>query len=248
MKIKKKICFFLIPVILFMSVALAALVKPTPPPPAKGGLVEVFKAAGIPSWPDTVKTCLGLIPGNCGDMLLNTLIGLPDWVFTSGSIWYLIQYLVIPFLGTWMIMYGFMKELRIFRRARKVNTWLAFLAAFSLYPLHIAYPLTLLMFQIIGAWSVIVFGIIFVIGAWKYGLLRRAQWTSAAAVARTEADTREAIRKQRKSLFNERQILVEEIAYAEGKRLDQLTKRIEQVDNELARIKQQEAAVEEVTE
>jgi hypothetical protein len=121
-------------------------------------------------------------------------------------LWGFVQFTLIPFLGLWMIVYGFMMELRIFRRARKVNIWIPTLVALATLPFHLNYILVRLLFSFMGAWSLIVFGLIFAVGVWRYYIKRRGEWGSQAGLA---AAYDESVKGLRMELSHEREMLTE---------------------------------------
>ncbi|OGI15882.1 hypothetical protein A3K63_00780 [Candidatus Micrarchaeota archaeon RBG_16_49_10] len=146
---------------------------------------------------------------------------------------------ILPFFSVWIIVYAFLKELRIFRRTRKVNGILSFLIAFSTLPTHMFLWLVNVTFNLMSFWAVLVFAFIFAVGIWKYGVVRRSQWTSAAATAEAEAVAKKSIKEQLSQLYEERKLLVEEIPDARGKRLDQITQRLDKIDAEISNVRAQ---------
>jgi hypothetical protein len=155
-------------------------------------------------------------------------------------------YGLVPLLGVFMIVYGFLEELRIFRRLRKINVWLAIIITLSTVPLRLYTYLTQFIFGLVGGWSVIIFAIIFAVGTWYYLVYKRGKWGSAAAVAQAESDLHKSVRNQLKDLREERRMLVEDLADATGKRFDELTKRIEKIDDQIRQIRSKKEMVEEV--
>jgi len=108
-------------------------------------------------------------------------IGFPEgWMRTDTFIWYCF----IPLAGVWMIIFGFLDKIRIFKGS--INAVLSFLIAFSMIPLGIFVILVSLLFSIMGVYSVFLFvGLFFIgtilysrglIGAWKgvYGGYEKA--------------------------------------------------------------------------
>jgi hypothetical protein len=100
-------------------------------------------------------------------------IGFPaGWLRTDTFIWYCF----IPLAGVWMIIFGFLDKIRIFKGS--INAVLSFLIAFSMIPLGIFVLIVALLFSIMGVYSVFLFvGLFFIgtilysrglIGGWKY--------------------------------------------------------------------------------
>ncbi|MEM5793474.1 MAG: hypothetical protein QXY45_03945 [Candidatus Aenigmatarchaeota archaeon] len=220
-------------------------------------LVSIFstgvfaQVAGIVSWRDAYNSCIKSIGVNwdldtCWGDFKFALVGIPKdfWKTGSGSeVWLGIFRIIIPTLGIWMIVFGFMKELRIFKRANWVNTGLSFLIALSLWPAHLAYPLTNLLFQIIGIWSVIVFGVIFIAGAWLFGVIRRSEWVSTASVIQAEAETEKLIKEQKRELLEQKKMLIEKLATARGRELQDIQQKIDEIDKRLREVDQRGAAL-----
>lgn len=160
--------------------------------------------------------------------------------------WLLLRYTILPFIAIWMILYAFMKELRIFRRARNVNLWLPLLIALISLPSRLAFLIAFWVFSISTWVALIVFGLIFIVGMWRYGVLRRAQWTSIASTAEAEAEVRKGIKEHLKQLIQERADLVAEIPNSSGDRLTKLTERIEAIDTEIANVRGQKDTIDDL--
>jgi hypothetical protein len=98
-----------------------------------------------------------------------TAIGFPEeWLNTKTFLWYSI----IPILGMWLIIYGFLDRIKIFWKT-SLNMALSFLIAFSTVPLGIFILIVSTIFAIMGVYSVVLFVILFFIGT---GFFTRALW------------------------------------------------------------------------
>jgi hypothetical protein len=90
-------------------------------------------------------------------------IGFPaGWLRTDTFIWYCF----IPLAGVWMIIFGFLDKIRIFKGS--INAVLSFLIAFSMIPLGIFVLIVSLLFSIMGVYSVFLFVGLFFIGTILY--------------------------------------------------------------------------------
>jgi hypothetical protein len=90
-------------------------------------------------------------------------IGFPEgWLRTDTFIWYCF----IPLAGVWMIIFGFLDRIRIFKGS--INAVLSFLIAFSMIPLGIFVIIVSLLFSIMGVYSVGLFVGLFFIGTIFY--------------------------------------------------------------------------------
>lgn len=104
----------------------------------------------------------------CG---LGTAIGFPEeWLNTKTFLWYSI----IPILGMWLIIYGFLDRIRIFRSA--ISGLLAFLIAFSTVPLGIFVIIVSILFSIMGIYSVVLFFTLFIIGTIMFSIGKYRGW------------------------------------------------------------------------
>jgi len=144
-----------------------------------------------------------------------------------------VKYVLVPFLGIFTIVYGFLRELRIFKRTKWSIPVLTFLITFSTMPLGFFVTIVNWVFQILGTWSVLMFGFIFFIGVLYYAKVRKAEWGSAVASAQIENEVLDSIRKHLKEFYEERSDLVAEMADARGKRLQDLSARIQKIDEEI---------------
>jgi len=134
--------------------------------------------------PPPLKVIGGKKPQQFIINLLSNL-GVPQQWLTFPKILYLF---FAPFLSIWIIVYGFLMELRIFRRARWVNLPLSILIAFSTLPLGIFYLIVNTIFTVMSVWSVIVFALMFFAGTWFLFKRRSANWGAAASVAAAYKD------------------------------------------------------------
>jgi len=120
------------------------------------GLSGVFYAgiAGPPAECD-----LGTIVCNVGAAL-----GFPEnWLNSKTFLWYSF----IPLMGIWLIIFGFLDRIHIFRR-NSINGLLSFLIAFSMVPLGVFVIVVSILFSIMGMYSVILFVGLFFIGTFYF--------------------------------------------------------------------------------
>jgi hypothetical protein len=130
-----------------------------------------------------------------------------------------------------------MKELRIFRRAKNVNIWLPALVALSSLVTHFNYWLIIKLFRFMGTWSILVFGLIFAVGVWRYGVIRRGKWGYAATAVQAETEVVKSMRDQLRDLRNERADLIAEIPDASPARVKALTERVDKIDQKIGDVR-----------
>jgi len=101
---------------------------------------------------------------------------LATWVFPGMSEDWLripnvLYYVIFPFFTAFVVIYGILKELRIFRRAGKLNGVIAFCFAFLLLPSGILTYIVNIFYAFGAFVGLIGFGILFIIGVilWVYG-------------------------------------------------------------------------------
>lgn len=103
------------------------------------------------------------IQGTMRSIFIDTF-GFPkEWLNTKDMIFYGF----IPFLGIWLITYGLLDRIRIFRR-KKLNGFLSFLIAFSTLPMRLFILIVATLFAIMGVYSVALFAIIFITCTFLY--------------------------------------------------------------------------------
>lgn len=112
-------------------------------------------------------------------------------------------------MGVWMIIYGFLDRIRIFRSS--INGILALFIAFSMIPLGIFVIIVSLLFSVMGVWSVIMFvGLFFagtylyskgLVGAWRgvYGGYGKAISAQNNLIARYESNVAELNEEMRQA-------------------------------------------------
>jgi hypothetical protein len=87
----------------------------------------------------------------------------------------MIFYGLIPFLGIFVIVYGFLDRIRIFRK-NKINGFLSFLIAFSTLPMRLFILIVATLFALMGVYSVAIFAVIFMIGVFLFSRARIWTW------------------------------------------------------------------------
>lgn len=130
---------------------------------------------------------------------------------------FFIKFVLVPFLGIFVIVYAFLRELRIFKRLRWSESVLAFLITFSTMPSHVFVSLVNTIFSTLGEISVIAFGIIFVIGIFYYGRLRKAVWATPMHVAEAENKAISLAKRELQELYEEKSNLMIDLSEARGK-------------------------------
>jgi hypothetical protein len=94
-----------------------------------------------------------------GVCMFGQAIGFPQgWLAPETFIWYGI----IPIMGVWLTIYGFMDKIKIFNGA--ITAGLSFLIAFSTIPLGLFVVMVVAMYQLIGIYSTIALAILFFVG------------------------------------------------------------------------------------
>jgi hypothetical protein len=76
-------------------------------------------------------------------------------------------YFIVPFIGIWMIILGFLRAIKIFG-ASKIYYPLSFVIAFSTLPTRIFTVIVSFLFGSMGVWSVILFVVMFFVGTFLY--------------------------------------------------------------------------------
>jgi hypothetical protein len=97
----------------------------------------------------------------------------PDGQISTNNI---LQYLVFPFLAVWMVMYGIMVEIRIFRRKDSINAVLALLMALIASATGGLVMLTRGMFSLFGNMGMWGFGILMFFGIILWAGTRLLSW------------------------------------------------------------------------
>ena len=96
------------------------------------------------------------------------------------SSWYqpytALQYLVFPFIMVWMIIFGFLEELRIFRNQQKIEGVLALVMALIASSSGWLVEAVRWMATLMGGWSVLAFFALFMVGIFMYVGARFSEW------------------------------------------------------------------------
>ncbi len=145
-------------------------------------------------------------------------IGFPDaWLRTDTFLWYCF----IPMAGVWMIVYGFLERIRIFKTS--ISGVLAFLIAFSMVPLGIFVLIVSILFSFIGIYSIILFFALFIIGTLMYsrGLFR--SWKDLYKSYDTAIDRCDGPIKEAEKQINDLNIEIDRANRKVGKKYKGLT-------------------------
>jgi len=95
---------------------------------------------------------------------VGSALGFPaKWLNSSTFLWYSFT----PLMGVWLIIFGFLDRIHIFRR-NSINGLLSFLIAFSTIPLGVFVIIVSILFSIMGMYSVILFVGLFFIGTYYF--------------------------------------------------------------------------------
>jgi hypothetical protein len=93
------------------------------------------------------------------------MLGLPsEWSYVPA----IIYLFILPFAGIYVIVWSFLTMLGIFPQ-KNVNRVLAFLITFLTIPIGFFVKMVWLLFSVMGAWSVAVFAITFIVGIFLRG-------------------------------------------------------------------------------
>jgi len=115
---------------------------------------------GLPDW------------GNLSDQVFDAL-GFPyEWRTVTG---FLYNFLV-PFIGIWAILLGFLRVVRIFQYQPRLEIIITFAMAFMTIPLGWFVPFVQWAFAFMGAYTVIVFLLLFGFGIFIYGWVTATGW------------------------------------------------------------------------
>jgi len=181
-------------------------------------LIGILVFIAVTSWmeiQDRVKAAEG---GPCGfpEAACNfaEAVGFPkSWLQSDAFIWYGI----IPMFGMTLIIFGFLDQIKIFNRS-SLNFAIAFFAAFSTIPLGGYVILVVVLFQLMGKFSIIVFGFMFFLGFIAYA----TRW-GTSRVLEGYAYTKRELDKEKKVYDREKKELEKEIK-KELKRMEHVSK------------------------
>jgi hypothetical protein len=94
-----------------------------------------------------------------GVCAFGTAIGFPEgWMAPDTFIWYGI----IPIMGVWLTIYGFMDKIKIFNGA--ITAGLSFVIAFSTIPLGLFVVMVVALYQLMGIYATMGLAILFLVG------------------------------------------------------------------------------------
>lgn len=102
-----------------------------------------------------------------------SLLGLPDdWLYFP-AIFYLF---IVPFVGIFAIVFGFLREINIFRTATNLNWVIALMIAISIIPLGVFVRIVNVLFATMGIYSTFIFAALFFLGVIYVFIQRVTGW------------------------------------------------------------------------
>lgn len=161
--------------------------------------------------------------------------GLPaEWLRVPQVIWYVI----LPFIAVFTVIYGLLRELRIFRYApNKVNIVLAFAMAMLLLPSGVLTFVVVNLYAFGAAFGAIAFFVVFMIGIVFWGLATSWRMWGEVDIARAYAKSAQNLRMELRGYENRRVQIIKSLATANaGER--------EHLQNEMAKIQERELEIE----
>jgi hypothetical protein len=105
-------------------------------------------------------------------------MGFPKgWLSSEKFIWYAF----LPLMGVWLIIYGFLDRIKIFKGS--ISAVLAFVMAFSTIPLGVFIVLVATLFSIMGTYATFMFVALFIIGTIFFFRARVKGWKAGSIEA-----------------------------------------------------------------
>ncbi len=144
----------LIPLLTFLFLlALCFIIPQFVPYPQFISIPESFKKVPLPSYASQFLIMLGLPK---------------EWMYIPG----IIYLFILPFAGIYTLVWAFLSSLNIFihmPQVAKVNRLLAFIITFLTIPIGWFIKMVWVLFAFMGAWSVAVFALTFILGIFFRG-------------------------------------------------------------------------------
>ncbi len=138
-----------------------------------------------------------------------TSLGFPaEWLYMPAFLYYAI----IPLAGVWLILYGFLDQLMIFKE-EWINGALSFMIAFSTIPLGAFVSTVAVVFGVLGVYSTVAFVVLAVTGIWFMSSTLFGGWRAGALEGR---------------LFNEQERAIINEKRGEQKKIKELEKQMEE--------------------
>lgn len=176
---------------------------------------------------------------------IGTTIGIPsNWLTYEKFIWYAL----LPITGMWLIIYGFLSEIKIFSDT-KINAVLSLVIAFSTIPMGVFVIIVAVMFGLMGMYATLAFFVLFILGVFYLSGAKIRGWkrvwrTYDIAMERTEKQIeflqKEREKKQKEIEKIENQMKKGEISKDEGTRLaNKLKREIAEIEKRIVGLKEE---------
>ncbi|MFH8120219.1 MAG: hypothetical protein QXS37_05445 [Candidatus Aenigmatarchaeota archaeon] len=176
---------------------------------------------------------------------IGTTIGIPsNWLTYEKFIWYAL----LPITGIWLIIYGFLSEIKIFSDTR-INAVLSLVIAFSTIPMGVFVIIVAVMFGLMGMYATLAFFTLFILGVFylsgaKIRGWKRAWRTYDIAIERTEKEIghlqKERLKNQKEIEKIEKEMKEGKISKEEGTRLiEELNRKITEIDKRIVGLQEE---------
>lgn len=163
-----------------------------------------------------------------------------------------IYFVIIPFIGTFTIAFGILKEVGVFRHVPRVNIIIALIFAFSMLYYGALTMIVHLLYSLSGFIVVMFFGALFILGTFLLGFRKKAEWKKDIVDVETLYKHKEGLMKEIKKVEADLKDVREDLAYevsggatpSELKKLKkrevELQQRLNELRTQLAALKTQE--------
>jgi len=133
----------------------------------------------------------------------------PEWLHVPQVIWYVI----LPFIAVFTVIYGLLRELRIFRYApNKVNIVLAFAMVMLLLPSGVLTFIVVNLYAFGAAFAAIAFFVVFMLGIVLWGIATSWRMWGEVDVARAYAKSASDLRGQLRAYEQRRVQIMNQLA------------------------------------
>jgi len=156
----------------------------------------------------------------------------PEWYQVN----MFMQWLVFPFIGIWLVLFGILEQLGIFRVRRSIGGFLALIMALIASSSGSLVSMSRILFQVMGGWGFLAFFVVFFVGVafWSYGELHGRYSRVKYFATQLEDDLKKVagdISATEGAITNPRANLTKEQIEALNKKLDRLYERQKELEN-----------------
>jgi len=154
----------------------------------------------------------------------------PEWLRVPQVFWYVI----LPFITVFTVVYGLMKELRIFRHVtNKIYVVLAFCFSMLLLPSGVLTYIVVNLYAFGAAFAAITFGVVFMLGVVLWGLATSWRWWGDVTYERALTNNINYMYKNLREMERQKMYLIHQLRSTDEKGRSEVERQLQEIETRI---------------